>query len=245
MTTIDEARQPQPSGAADLRELASRLFRVGDDLPGQVMDAVLQAGGAAVPYLVQLLRTGPIAPPNSYPTQLEFGVLHAIELLGEIGCPSSVGPLLAILRRGGENVRIGHEVWSALSKIGRPALDQVLDFHETVGEAFVRDALTRVVADSQVQDERTLAVMVAALRRDPERHAQTVIESRHRGVLPEAHRLLASANPVHEWGAVLALADVIEELGDGLCLEESTKRAVALEARDRSPLWTEDKPPGY
>jgi hypothetical protein len=102
-----------------LASALDRLRRVGQHLPGDLRDEVAAHGSAAVPALVALAtdeRLNRAAPDDPS----VWAPLHAATLLGDIGDPAAVEPLLRLL--GMDDDWMAEALPVAFGKIGRPAL---------------------------------------------------------------------------------------------------------------------------
>src|SRR5687767_4815891 len=132
------------AGMNELDEAIARLRRTTEQLPASLRAQLVAAGAEAVPQLVALLedRDGwqHDAAGGGWPP------IHAVEILGEIGDPRAVAPLIAAARDTGELDILDHAVWLALPKYGVAALEPLLAAHDESSDDGDRIAFCIVLA---------------------------------------------------------------------------------------------------
>jgi tetratricopeptide (TPR) repeat protein len=105
----------------DLRFLLDELRRAGEKPKRSLLDRVKSQGSAAVPSLIEMATDESL---NHAPTDSPevWAPLHAVQLLGELGAPEAVAPLLALLGQEDDDY-LSEAIPEALGRIGVPALE--------------------------------------------------------------------------------------------------------------------------
>ena len=158
----DALGDPEPAVA---REAAIALGRLRDERAGRPL-AALARDAAAEPALARrvALSRGWLGDPEALPgliATLDPEVAHrprrdAVHLLGNLGDPRAVEPLLALL----EDPRLRRRAAIALGRIGdRRALEPLVGLLEDNDQSSVRDAVARALG--QIGDPRGLETVLA------------------------------------------------------------------------------------
>jgi hypothetical protein len=224
-----------------LDDALERLRRTKEHLPDALRAQLVAAGAAAVPHLLAILEDRDAwlddAPGDGWPP------IHAVAILGEIGDPRSVGPLIAATRDTGELDVLDNEIWLALPKHGAAALEPLLAAHDATSDEHERFAFTIVLSELGVRDDRIFTRLMDVFERDPEAGAGSLGEYGDPRALPHLQRRLdehrVAAFDTTGNRAVIELAGAIESLDGELTVEQRNKltavRRMAVDAQRKRP----------
>lgn len=207
------------------RRLIDRLFEAGQKLPDRLRDQLLEAGGATGRALIALLEDRRLrfksAPGGGWVP------IHATNLLGERREPAAVEPLIEVVKEADINDLIHSRAVFALQKMGRPAMEPVLQTIHAEPDAPSSRALAEVLCELDVKDERILDVLLDIFDDDPALGASYLASYGDAAALDVIHDLFATLKPqvIDPFAnhVFIELAAAIEALGGELTDDERAK----------------------
>jgi hypothetical protein len=156
------------SGHPFVRLVVAHLDHENPDIPGPAARWIEDHRDEALPLLLSLVEDRTLLPDDS----LAGGFLPAVAayLLGDLGDPDAVEPLLSILS-GMPHVRPEIDqwdcIWDALHEMQDCVTEPALRFYESATTARARVVAATILGDVQSDDPRVLDVLVAELPNHP------------------------------------------------------------------------------
>ena len=192
-----------------------------DDLDDQVADRIVGLGDRAVVPLIRRIEASLETDDESW------APVHAARLLGRIGDPRAIEPLIAAVDAT-EAVDMLHDAAVlALPKLGAPVVEPVLARAQALEPDDIEIfAWADVLARSRVRDERIFALLGDILPFFPDLTAGCFADYGDPRALPILHEVLEAyvlVGNVEEDRVVVDLADAIDSLGGELTGPEIRK----------------------
>jgi HEAT repeat protein len=225
--------QPDQPPAADEAEIVSQILGCGEHLPDSTAEAIARLGGEVVPALTGLLENDELAQEGARGEG--FGPVHAAKLLGQIGAPEAIEPLLRVLARCDPMELLYNGVIRALRGFGAAALEKVLEAYAASPSGDHREALADVLSGLEVRDPRIFGILLRTLDERMDLGAGLLVEYGDPAAVPplgaaldrveleDDHGLLANQD-------VIELAAAIEDLG-GALTEKQERKVLTVRAR--------------
>jgi uncharacterized protein YecA (UPF0149 family) len=213
----------------DVRQV---LVEVGRELDRATREAVLALGHDAVDDLIDVLQDEELLAADSPGDG--FAPVHAARLLGELGDPRAVQPLLDVILEGDWDELVVDAASTALPKHGRAALEPLLAAHDAEDDAFERAIFGGYLAELGVADERIYERLVKHLEE------QLTLGAGSLAVYGDPRALPLLCQALDEWDPddpdadaadVTELTYAIEQLGGELTGPQAAKQAAAQRVR--------------
>jgi hypothetical protein len=150
--------------AHDPEALVELLIEAGKQLSPQLRERILALGLKAVLPLLALLQDAELR--NVDAPGEGWVPIHAAELLGELGAPEAVEPMLRALDDTEPGYYLYDTLVRALPRLGAAVVEPALAAYRTADPEF-RSHLCSVLAKLGVKDERIYAALVEEYPRDP------------------------------------------------------------------------------
>lgn len=144
---------------------------------------------------------------------------ETIAELGELRAVSTIPVIVRACEVSDEVMDIHDVAGAALSNMGAPGIEALLEAHAATRTPTVRHTLDYALAELGVRDERILAVFLAMLRDDPDHAATLLSEYGDPAALPALEEALdrfeigSNGDGPFANHAVIELAGAIERLG--------------------------------
>ena len=171
-------------------ELRDALFSGEGDLPEPVEERIVALGEAAVPELLAVAGDLELAEADA--SGQGMAPVHAVRLLGAIGAPAAVAPLVDVLAELVDDDVLYDEVCRALPRFGAALLEPALDALAAGPNEAVRDAICFALAESGVKDERVFEHLTQLFADNPEPGAYALSEYGDARALPLLEERLRS-----------------------------------------------------
>lgn len=222
----------------DIREI---LMTAGPDLPVAAAQRIVDAGGAAVPALLDVLQDAEL---DDTEGDVALAPLHAARLLGTLQAPAAVPPMVELLAGLAPDDVLSTAIVLALQGIGAAARDAVLAALRATKDPEARASYADVLAGLGVRDAEVRGELLAYFQDDPGFGATCLAGYGDPAVLPDLYAAFDANQVLDDWdfddphfstAVLLDVADAIATLGGSL---EGTRAAKLTEARRvRDEIW--------
>ena len=139
------------------RDLVRQIIRKSRDLPPELEQKIVALGSEAVPHLIEILEDDALSRLAS-PGE-GMGPVHAATLLGKIGDPRAVEPLLRVLQKVDPDDILDEKIIYALVGVGEGAVEPCLRELPTADHD-TRISLTTALSELTVKDERIFQALL-------------------------------------------------------------------------------------
>jgi HEAT repeat protein len=213
----------------DVQQLVRQLLEAGAEMPTDVREELVRHGTDAVEPVLRLVEDRSFwsfeAPGKGW------APVHAAEVLCEVADPRVVDPLLEALAESESGDCLHEVLMRSLPKLGENLVESALAaYHDTEDDDY-RFVLVVLLSELGVRDRRIFDVLVAGVRRNPDRCADALATYGDEAGLPVLHEVLdsfelrESPNPFANH-ALIELRAAIESLG-GVLTEEQQRKCIA------------------
>lgn len=214
-----------------------------DVLDDRVADRIVDLGDDAIEPLIRRIEA------SLETDDLSWAPVHAARLLGRLGDPRAIDPLIATIDATDTGDMLHEAAILTLPKLGAPVVEPVL----ARARALEIDDIeiikwADVLAGTRVPDERIFALLADILPFFPDFTAGCFADYGDERALPLLHQAFESYVPtgtVEEDRVVVDLADAIESLGGELTVPEIRKfdaYSARVREADGKPAMKSERP---
>lgn len=208
----------------------------GNKLPARIEAEILDHRDTIVPALVEILRDDRLAAEDAPGDG--YAPIHAAHLLGKLGAPEAVEPMIERLRETGFEDILHNALLFALPCLGVAIVEPALRAYAATDDPDFQISLAGALAECGARDDRIYELLLRMLPNETEQAAGCL----WRYGDPRALEHLANAfdafrlergNRALANQTLIELREAIEQLGGTLTPEQEAKYTVAMEPRDR------------
>lgn len=231
MTGYDARYSDDPAA----REFIDRLVDAGQTLPDRLHDQILEAGDEAARALIRLVEDRELtlasAPGGGY-----VGI-HAVQLLGEREQLDAIEPLIELVEWTRPEEIIYSTALKALSQIGQPVVEPILEAIERGVEEDTRNGLAGVLARVGERDERIYETLLDVFEDQPGFGASYLADYGDPRAVESLSETLDAIQPAEFENPLIAIdivietAAAIERLGHTLSGDQQRKVDRAVRER--------------
>lgn len=218
---------PDPAARA-----VHKLRFAGERLPDRTRTSVLVLREAAIPPLLGIISDRDFALGPSY------APIHAVGLLADLRAEAAIAPMLELLAATEWDELLHDAIVQALPRLGAAVVEPALAAYAKHAEDEFRDAVSTILAELGVRDDRILSVLRKQLALDAELGAGDVARYGDPRALDDLGRafdeyeLADTDNPFCNQ-TLVELAEAIETLGGTLTPRQARKYDRAMEPYER------------
>lgn len=215
------------------KELIRRLTRSPSDPTGVVHEAIVADGPAMVPHLIKILRDRSLDSIEARGSGR--APVAAARLLGAIGDPAAIEPMLLTLRQIDLCDPMADTIEAVLETFGAAVVGPALSLLKSTSDRDSRSDLVRVLASSGARDDRILQGLVEYLEEVPSIGAGLLADYGDPRALPHLDEVFdkletPSGSQFFAGHTFLELREAIERLGGSLTPAQKARLDVARES---------------